>query len=105
MSCMSEPIPPVSRSLTPGTVVSTSARFLFSPAMLFKSTATALNADLLMRPTWLASTFTSASSISFWCILTFNFWRSPAWRVTVRSTVAYPIALNTNVCFPASTFK
>ena len=71
----------------------------------FKSTATALNADLLMRPTWLASTFTSASSISFWCILTFNFWRSPAWRVTVRSTVAYPIALNTNVCFPASTFR
>ena len=105
MSCMSEPTPPVSRSLTPGTAVRASARFLFSPAMPLRSSATALKAERLTRATWLASTFTSASSMSRGRILTLIFLRSPAVRVTVCSTVSYPMALNTRVWMPASTCR
>ena len=97
MSCMSEPIPPVSRSLTPGTVVSTSARFLFSPAIPFKSTATALNADLLIRLTPVEVITTSSSSVVDGFITMFNLFLSPSVRCTFLSTVSNPTADTINV--------
>lgn len=61
---MSEPTPPDSRSLSPGARASASERLLVELRSCSVPTATALKADLLMRPTPLPRTTTSSSRVA-----------------------------------------
>ncbi len=97
MSCMSEPTPPDSRSFIPGALASASLRFFVVFWNSFASTATALNADLLIRLTPVEVTTTSSSSVVDGFITMFNRFLSPSTSCTFLSAVSNPMAETINV--------
>ena len=87
INCISEPTPPDSRSFMPGALVKASLRFFVVFWSSFVSTATALNADRLMRLTPVDTTVTSSSCWVSGVIVIFCFTLCPLSSVTAFSTV------------------
>ena len=105
ISCMSEPTPPDSRSFIPGSFCNASLKFLVEFCSSRVSTATALKAERLMRPTPLETTTTSSSSVTEGFRMIFCLLRPSARISTSFSTVSNPIAETVSVYFPAGAFR
>lgn len=105
ISCMSEPTPPDSRSFIPGSFWSASLRFWVEFCSSFVSTATALKAERLTRPTPLETTTTSSSSVTEGFSTMFCRLRPSARISTSFSAVSKPMAETINVYFPAGAFR